>query len=104
MTANHQQDMRHGHLRRLTRQVHALRAYCFVLTMVVLGGLVVGFANEEQDRDVLRLKGIIIEDEQGRERILIGAPIPHAKSRVRTDFDKAVKQWLGHGRERRESI
>ncbi|MCZ6815848.1 MAG: hypothetical protein O7F76_04010 [Planctomycetota bacterium] len=93
MTGNQDRDSDHDHLRRLTRQIHTLRMYCVGLTMLIIGGLVVGFASKAQEPDVLRLKGIIIEDDQGRERILIGAPIPHADHRVRTDFDKAVKQW-----------
>lgn len=93
MTENQHEDLAHDHLRRLTRQVHALRMYCVALTTLIVGGLVLGFAGEAREPDVLRLKGIIIEDDQGRERILIGAPIPHAHNRVRTDFDKAVKQW-----------
>jgi len=33
---------------------------------------------------VLRVRGLVVEDSLGRERILIGAPIPHAANRVRT--------------------
>jgi hypothetical protein len=34
---------------------------------------------------VLRARGIVVEDEQGRARILIGAPIPSGNGRKRTD-------------------
>ena len=44
-------------------------------------------------QDVLRVKGIVIEDEQGRERILMGAPIPFAQNRVRTDTARARDSW-----------
>jgi hypothetical protein len=44
---------------------------------------------------VLRVRGLIIEDDQGRERILMGAPIPQAKNRVRTDFDRVKRAWAG---------
>lgn len=93
MTGNQHQDSDHDQLRRLTRQVRSLRLYCVTLTILIVVGLVVGFASQARKPDVLRLKGIIIEDDQGRERILIGAPIPHSDHRVRTDFDKAVNQW-----------
>lgn len=43
--------------------------------------------------DVLRAKGIIIEDENGRDRILIGAPVPFSKDRVRTDTSLVRKYW-----------
>ena len=42
---------------------------------------------------VLRAKGLVIEDEAGRERILIGAPIPPAVNRVRTDESRVRKIW-----------
>lgn len=34
---------------------------------------------------IIRAKGIIVEDENGRDRILIGSPVPFSKDRVRTD-------------------
>jgi len=34
---------------------------------------------------VLHVRGIVVEDSQGRPRILIGAPAPKAKGRTRTD-------------------
>lgn len=37
------------------------------------------------DPSVQRVRGIIIEDEQGRSRILLGAPVPKASGRKRTD-------------------
>ena len=41
--------------------------------------------------DIIRAKGIVIEDPKGKERILIGAPIPYSKDRVRTDTAKVRK-------------
>ena len=43
--------------------------------------------------DVLRARGLIIVDEQGRERILLGAPIPPAANRVRTNLARAREMW-----------
>ena len=42
---------------------------------------------------VLRARGLIIEDEAGRERILIGAPVPEAANRVRTDEARVQEVW-----------
>ena len=42
---------------------------------------------------VLRARGLIIVDEAGRERILIGAPIPDAENRVRTDMLRVEDIW-----------
>ena len=53
-----------------------------------------GFAFTQIDKfDIIRVKGIIIEDESGRERILIGSPIPYSKDRVRTDTALVRKYW-----------
>lgn len=42
---------------------------------------------------VLRARGLVIVDEAGRERILIGAPIPEAENRVRTDMARVEEVW-----------
>ena len=42
---------------------------------------------------VLRAHGLIIEDDAGRERILIGALIPEAGNRVRTDTTRLRELW-----------
>jgi len=44
---------------------------------------------------IIRARGIIIEDPAGRDRILIGAPIPFAKNRVRTDTARVAQLWAG---------
>ncbi|MBD0332331.1 MAG: hypothetical protein ICV66_06725 [Chitinophagaceae bacterium] len=44
-------------------------------------------------KDIIRTKGIIIEDQNGNERILIGAPVPFAKNRVRTDTTRAAEMY-----------
>jgi hypothetical protein len=42
---------------------------------------------------IIKTRGIIVVDEQGRERVLIGAPIPQAKNRVFTDKARALAAW-----------
>jgi hypothetical protein len=42
---------------------------------------------------IIKVKGIIVVDEKGRERVLIGAPIPQAKNRVFTDKTRAIEAW-----------
>lgn len=42
---------------------------------------------------IIRAKGIIVEDENGRDRILIGSPVPFSKDRVRTDTTLVRKHW-----------
>ncbi|WP_421812200.1 hypothetical protein [Flagellimonas sp.] len=42
---------------------------------------------------IIRVQGIVVEDANGKERILIGAPIPYAKNRARTDTTKIKETW-----------
>ena len=62
-------------------------------TAVVLGGIALlgGFA--PSTRDVIRTRGIVIVDDRGRERILIGAPIPAAANRLRTNTARVERAW-----------
>ena len=62
----------------------------FSLLLVIVFGL--GFMNINES-EIIRTKGIIIEDENGIDRILIGAPIPFSKNRVRTDTSLVRKYW-----------
>jgi len=52
-------------------------------------------AQSAQGPRILRVQGLIIEDAAGRERILIGAPIPAAANRVRTDRRRVQQAWGG---------
>jgi hypothetical protein len=79
-------------IHRLERNVRMLSVYATGLTLLV-GVLGVSAFSTQQSRGILRARGLIIEDAQGRERILLGAPIPHAKNRVRTDVERAMKEW-----------
>jgi hypothetical protein len=55
-----------------------------------------GFGFVKTDKfGLIRAKGIIIEDENGKDRILIGAPIPPSKNRVRTDTNLVRKYFAG---------
>jgi hypothetical protein len=79
-------------IRQLQSQVRRLS-----VAVAVLAGTVVVFGlsafRSEQVPSVLRACGLIIEDASGHERILIGAPIPFARSRVRTDPDRVARVW-----------
>lgn len=61
---------------------------CFIVLLFVVV-VVAGFskANSAQGKqaDVLRLRGLIIEDEQGRPRLLLGAPAPKVVGRNRSE-------------------
>ena len=75
---------------RLTRTIRWLQVYAALMTIA----LVVLFFRSGTGKDgVLRARGLVIEDDAGRERILIGAPIPEAANRVRTDTVRLREAW-----------
>lgn len=76
----------------LTRTVRWLQVYAALITIALAVLFIRGGTTTDGD-GVLRARGLIIEDEAGRERILIGAPIPEAANRVRTDEARAREAW-----------
>lgn len=84
----------------LERQVRQLR-HCVIglgglLIVAVVGGWFRLPTVQAQTNDrILRVRGIVVEDEAGRERILIGAPIPAAANRVRTNETRVRQLWAG---------
>ena len=74
----------------LKRTIRWLQVYAALMTVA----LAVLFVRSGTPADgVLRARGLIIEDEAGRERILIGAPVPEAANRVRTDEARVQEVW-----------
>lgn len=49
--------------------------------------------NTVKNDKIIRVQGIIVEDANGKERILIGAPVPYAVNRARTDTLKIKETW-----------
>lgn len=76
--------------KRLERSIRWLQAYSVILTLALAALLI---AVSIGGHGVLRVRGIVIEDDAGRERILLGAPIPEAASRVRTDTARVRELW-----------
>ena len=60
---------------RMTRAIRWLQAYAALMTIALV---VLFFRSGTETDGVLRARGLVIEDDAGRERILIGAPIPEA--------------------------
>jgi hypothetical protein len=58
------------------------RRRAFIGWLVGITGIVASFAGMQNpvQRDVLRVRGLIVVDAQGRDRIAIGAPIPDLRS------------------------
>lgn len=77
----------------LERRLRWLAGYAAVLTLVALGAVMTGAGSRDGAPEIIRAKGLVIVDEHGRDRILVGAPIPASADRVRTDFAKASAAW-----------
>lgn len=71
-------------LERLEREVRRLRV---VAGALALGACVIGLASFRSAgrEEVLRVRGIVVEDAAGKPRVLIGAPIPATDRRARKD-------------------
>ena len=65
----------------------------FFLCFAILGTLLIFNLKKSHSDKVIRVQGIIVEDSSGRERILIGTPIPFAENRARTDTSKIKETW-----------
>lgn len=66
------------------RYIRMKQLFIGFVSLTLIGIFLLGFTKTDKF-GLIRAKGIIIEDEKGKDRILIGAPIPPSKNRVRTD-------------------
>lgn len=80
-------------LQQIDKRYIRMKYFFIGLVGLIFFGIVsFGFVKSEKIT-LIRAKGIIIEDENGKDRILIGAPIPHSKDRVRTDTNLVRKYF-----------
>ncbi len=70
-------------IKSLQKQIHQLRIAVVALAGVLAIGLLVSF-NSRKD-DIIRTKGLIVEDANGKPFIMMGSPIPQDKLRKRKD-------------------
>ncbi|HEX4957932.1 MAG TPA: hypothetical protein VFV46_07120 [Lacibacter sp.] len=80
-------------LLQLRKQMNRMRWFIFILSGIIMIIFIFTILKQEEKSGILRAKGIIIEDSAGRDRILIGSPIPFSKHRVRTDTNLVRKYW-----------
>ncbi len=80
-------------LREVQAQCRRLRilAISSTIGLIALAGAML--ALQLQARTLVRTRGIVIEDEAGRDRLLIGYPIPPSRGRVRTDLARVESTW-----------
>jgi len=70
-------------IEQLERAVRRTRLVASGAGIALLGTWLLGAASTSQGRqDVLRAKTFIVEDDQGRERIVLGAPMPDGRQYV----------------------
>jgi hypothetical protein len=96
-------DMTHpldteNRIRKLEKDLRLLKTYSLILTALLIGCACVLPSWQPLQADppgdrILRARGLIIEDEAGKERILLGAPVPAARNRVRTDPARVKELW-----------
>ncbi|MFO0971956.1 MAG: hypothetical protein U1A27_00755 [Phycisphaerae bacterium] len=79
---------------RLEQQVRTLRRLLAGAALVICGAVAwhsaAVSADDRADARVLRLRGLIIEDDHGRARIVLGAPTPATPGRKRADASTAL--------------
>ncbi len=69
----------------LERRLRRTRAALAALGVLAIGAAWQAGAGESKTGQVLRVRGLVVEDASGRPRILLGAPIPEVKERKRKD-------------------
>jgi hypothetical protein len=80
-------------IKQLSKQVQYLKFYAITTSLALMVFLFSAYRQAAPRFELIRAEGIIIEDSAGRDRILIGAPIPASKDRVRTDTAFVRKHW-----------
>ena len=84
-------------LTRLESECRRLRIALVLLAVFVVATATTLHPRAQQARDVLRARGLIIEDEAGRQRVVLGAPIPENQQTTRTGLkildESGVERW-----------
>ncbi|TAF67696.1 MAG: hypothetical protein EAZ55_01360 [Cytophagales bacterium] len=81
-------------IKQLQQQINLLKSYILAGTIIFAMLLLSSYRTKKDINDnIIRTQGIIIQDSLGRDRILIGNPIPYSKDRVRTNMEKVAKTW-----------
>jgi hypothetical protein len=83
---------------RLERKVKGLRTLCLLQLCLLVAFALWSFAGSrvraQNSPDVLRTRGLVIEDSRGHARILLGAPFPRVQERKRQDATKEAIVFL----------
>jgi len=77
----------------LERSLRQVKWALGITAGLILGLGITALRPAPEAAEVLRVRGIVVVDDEGRERILIGAPIPTVGNRVRTDLERVREVW-----------
>jgi hypothetical protein len=69
---------------RLERRVRLLGGIALAAAVAAIGAATLPAVRAQAQPAVLRARGLIVVDDQGRERIMIGAPVPNPKEGMRS--------------------
>jgi hypothetical protein len=75
-------------------KLRQLQTTSLILAILFLGLLAYVLLKDNFSDGIVRTKGIIVFDENGKDRILIGAPVPLSKDRVRLDSPRVWEEWV----------
>lgn len=84
----------------LERQLSTMKRWLAISALGWGSVLVMAAAPHVMTPDVIRAKGIVVEDAAGRPRILIGSPLPSAKGRQRPDRFDGIAYLDASGKDR----
>ena len=79
----------------LERRLRRQQLLSFSILVLLVSVLASSFQSPDAEEQILRARGLVLVDDAGRERILLGAPVPHAANRIRTDPQRVRETWAG---------
>jgi hypothetical protein len=71
-------------INRLERKQRVLGVVSIVLAIITMSAITLSSVKAQGQPPVVRARGLIIVDDQGRDRIMIGAPVPNPREGVRS--------------------
>ena len=75
-------------IKRLERRLRLFQVVTALAVLVLSAGIFLArgyIVHSAGSPEVLRVRGLVVEDDKGRERVLIGAPVPKIAGRKRQD-------------------
>jgi hypothetical protein len=75
-------------IKRLEQRLRLFQVVTALAALVLVAGIFLArrsSLHNDRSPEVLRVRGLVVEDDKGRERVLIGAPVPKVAGRKRQD-------------------